>query len=278
MERFSTRMGFKPKRKEMQIHEMSDELRTGLWNLIWIAYLNRDMPGGMDQRQFAKLIWLTVLRDPIDEVPYMWDRVCDRVKQRFFGYQWYEVYDFIEGIVDIGDDATRQPFIEACNSVLEREKSGYRFVGERIAPVVSGVEIQAIEDAIEYPLETVSNHISQALQLFADRKDPDYRNSIKESISAVEALCRAIAGDDKATLSQALHIIERQGKVRIHPALIEGLSKIYGYTSDESGIRHALIENKEPSTSADAQFMLIMCSAFIHYLSAKATDAGVPLS
>jgi len=132
-----------------------------------------------------------------------------------------------------------------------------------------GVEIQAIEDAIEYPLETVSNHISQALQLFADRKDPDYRNSIKESISAVEALCRAIAGDDKATLSQALHIIERQGKVRIHPALIEGLSKIYGYTSDESGIRHALIENKEPSTSADAQFMLIMCSAFIHYLSRK---------
>jgi hypothetical protein len=42
------------------------------------------------------------------------------------------------------------------------------------------------------------------LDLFEGRKATDFRNSIKESISAVEAMCQILTGDDKATLGQAL--------------------------------------------------------------------------
>jgi hypothetical protein len=102
--------------------------------------------------------------------------------------------------------------------------------------------------------------------LLSNREQPDYRNSIKESISAVESLARIMTNNHKATLGDALKIIERSGK--LHPALKEGFSKLYGYTSDEGGIRHAMLE--EPNlTSADAKFFLISCTNFINYMKSK---------
>ena len=42
--------------------------------------------------------------------------------------------------------------------------------------------------------------------------------------------------------------------------------KLYGYTSDESGIRHAGRIDGKGTTFAEAKFMLIACSAFVNYL------------
>jgi hypothetical protein len=94
-------------------------------------------------------------------------------------------------------------------------------------------------------------------------RDDFYRNSIKESISAVEAMCKLAAHDDKATLGQVLP------KMGLHPALRDGFNKLYGYTNDADGIRHALLE-ESTLTFDDAKFMLVACAAFINYLKAKA--------
>lgn len=61
-------------------------------------------------------------------------------------------------------------------------------------------------------------------------------------------------------------MIEREGKVKLHPALKGAFDKLYGYTSSNSGIRHALVDDSIPVCSEDARFMLISCSAFINYL------------
>jgi hypothetical protein len=53
--------------------------------------------------------------------------------------------------------------------------------------------------------------------LFAGRKAPDYRNSIKESISTVEALCNIMVGSS-ATLGQTLEKLEDKG-VPLHAAI-----------------------------------------------------------
>jgi len=51
---------------------------------------------------------------------------------------------------------------------------------------------------------------------------------------------------------------------------------MYGYTSDEDGIRHAMLE--EPDVGfEDAKFMLVACSAFINYLKVKADKASINL-
>ena len=77
--------------------------------------------------------------------------------------------------------------------------------------------IQEINKIIDSPYQSVKIHINKALALYSDRKKPDYENSIKESISAVESYCALITNDKKATLGQALKQIEQ--KTNIHPAL-----------------------------------------------------------
>ncbi|MFT7288883.1 MAG: hypothetical protein ACI87W_003007 [Halieaceae bacterium] len=52
-------------------------------------------------------------------------------------------------------------------------------------------------------------HLQTALSLMNDRDMPDYRNSIKESISAVEAVASVIVSEEHTTLGKALGILER---------------------------------------------------------------------
>jgi hypothetical protein len=67
-------------------------------------------------------------------------------------------------------------------------------------------------------------------------------------------------------LSDALKVIERRGS--LHQALKEGFIKLYGYTSDEGGIRHAMLD--EPNLSAaDARYFLLSCTSFVNYLKAQ---------
>lgn len=42
--------------------------------------------------------------------------------------------------------------------------------------------------------------------------------------------------------------------------------KLYGYTSDANGIRHANGLGEGDSTFEEAKYMLICCSAFVNYL------------
>ena len=114
----------------------------------------------------------------------------------------------------------------------------------------------------------VAAHLQRALELLSDREQPDYRNSIKESISAVESMARVVVENPKATLGDALRVLEKRGT--LHPALKDGFGKLYGYTSDEQGIRHAMLD--EPSISAaDAKFFLLSCTSFANYLKAQLT-------
>ena len=115
----------------------------------------------------------------------------------------------------------------------------------------------------------VTGHLRCALELLSDGQNGDYRNSIKESISAVESLVQSITGNPKATLGQALNVIERDNSsMTIPKALKKAYSALYGYTSNEDGIRHAMLE--EPSlTASDAKYFLMVCTAFVNYLKAK---------
>ena len=143
-------------------------------------------------------------------------------------------------------------------------------MAKRASEISSSDEVDEIENAIEKstPYYGVKQHLSKAITLLNDKKNPDYRNSIKESISAVESLCATISRDKNATLGVALRGLEKRGV--LHPALKSAFSSLYGYTSDADGIRHALMEESN-LTSADARFMLISCSAFVNYVIASAT-------
>jgi hypothetical protein len=148
--------------------------------------------------------------------------------------------------------------------------SAYRFVNGVISPIINAQEIAEIGEAINNEPFTayklVNMHLKNALEKFSDRTKPDYRNSIKESISAVEALVKILTNEEASTLGYALKALKSQ--INIHTALEQGFTKIYGYTSDADGIRHALTQESNCSFE-DAKYMLVSCSAFINYLIAK---------
>lgn len=89
----------------------------------------------------------------------------------------------------------------------------------------------------------------------------------------MESQCCILTGDPKASLGAALIKMEDSG-VRIHPALNKALHQLYGYTSDDPGIRHGGIETANVDAPL-AQFMLVSCSAFVNYLrTVKVTIGG----
>ena len=293
--RFSQRKGITPVKTEIQKESMDDDLRNTLWNALtecyWDLYWRSIRPGYYslllggetppEMSIFLRRLWHDYFKEPIDGSDKRWKEIgkiyLEKIEKYYFSCEWYEVYDFIDFIAkNFYNAEVNKIFIDMCDSVLERELSAYRFVGNSIAEITSEEEISEIEESLEGAPPAVREHLESALALFSDRKSPDYRNSMKESILAVEAICKLITGDKKATLGRALDELQEVG-VKSHPALVEGFKKLYGYTSSADGIRHALLEESNLSQE-DAKFMLVACSAFTNYLLVKSSKAGININ
>ncbi len=284
MELFSQKYGYKPLKTVIQVKGMDSDLRNGLWNALdkhywWQAEkMSHPLEPLHDLYNLGIRLWEDYFKLQLDTMPIATKAFKDNIREYFYKCEWFEVYDFIQFVANhYGDTSINTNFINYCNIILKREVSGYRFIDTTIAPITREEELAEIEEVLHSKdsLEPVAIHLKSALDKFSDRESPDYRNSIKESISAVEAMCRLIAGSD-ATLGKALGEIQRQGTVDLHTALREAFDKLYGYTSDEGVIRHSLLEQPKLDFE-DAKFMLVSCSAFINYLKVKSNKAGIKL-
>lgn len=188
--------------------------------------------------------------------------------------KWYELFGFLECscyYLRTHDASGYADYmIDEINQLFERDNYSYRMNKETgdIIEVTSDSEIESINEALNHPVDSVRTHLETAMKLLsAAQKVPDYRNSVKESISAVEACCRNITGE--TTLDKAIAKLEGKGVV-INSEMKKGFSRLYYYTNDEAtGIRHALMDDVNAPTSDEAIYMLVVCSAFINYLTKK---------
>lgn len=277
---FSQRKGFKPVRSVIQKNSIDEALRTGLWNVLdvvlWENLQYEPFGRGFRNSNLWELFqryWVALFNKPLDNLPNSFDDALYVVRDHFFQCEWFEVYDFIEFTAQSAPDKFQKVFVESCNYILKQEMSACRIIDKRITEITAEEEIDSIEAALSNTdkLKGVQLHLQAALALMSDRKSPDFRNSMKESISAVEALAQKLTGDPKATLGAALKALEK--KYSMHPALKSSLLALYGYTSDADGIRHAMSD--EPNlTFIDAKFMLVACTAFINYLIGKTAESG----
>lgn len=190
--------------------------------------------------------------------------------------KWYRKLDLVEFSVKyVLEYKSKIPygyaedFISDLNSEFARLNFAYRIVDKEIVEITSDEEIVTIEDALANSTVTVRRHLNEALRLMSQRPLSDSRNSIKESISAVEAFCREKTGE--STLGKALSKLENNG-IKIPKMLKEAFDKLYAYTNQkDTGIRHALMDDDGTyvPSSDEAMFMLVSCSAFINYLGKK---------
>lgn len=263
-------MGLKPLQKALQIESIDQDLRNALWTAIDIAVWSEfDRGHASAVRQVLKTVWLLFFKHPLDRNPAP-DICIHHIRSYLFECRWNEVYDLVEFLLEHGKTFTGA-LLRECNSALERENAGYRIVGTEITPITNPIEMEAVESAYQSGFAGVDIHIKRAVELLSDRKAPDYRNAIKEAVSAVESACRIVSNNEKSTLGEALKRISE--KHPIHPAMEKGMSALYGFTNDAGGIRHSLLAESTVSFT-DAKFMVIACSAFVNYLAGKMSDLG----
>lgn len=283
---FSQRENLTKSIKDLQVKEIDLELRNRLWNLFshyyWKNFKN-SYDNSVRRSNFESLFfkyWDTFFKWTSDTMPYMFYEARDLIKTEYFELPWFRIFDFIEFTIKWSDYSHTHRFASsfttACNKTLEEENSAYRLINDIFVEITSDTEIESIEEAIQNTSQFsgIQTHLSSAIEHLSNRKNPDYRNSIKESISAVEAICQILTRDKNATLGTALDVLQKN--MNLHGAIKSGFSSLYGYSSNADGIRHALLE--EPTlTYIDAKYMLVTCSAFINYIIGHAGRLGIKL-
>lgn len=293
--RFSQRNGMAAVREKLQVDEFDEGTRNVIWNEV-LVYLR----GTSNYNLIIKRLRLDVYELSIDSQPTVLDCGAGGIEysRQVYHLEWLqdrirhgevaEILDIVEYLTDQDREEEwrcQYPYLfnsgsvdgevalscERINDLFAGKCVGYRFVKGVLCRIVDEEEIKSIESAITESPDAVAEQLNKALLAFADREHPNYANAVKESISAVESQCCILTGDPKASLGEALKKLEASG-VKIHPALSKALHQIYGYTSDDPGIRHGSTETADVD-AALAQFMLVTCSAFVNYL--RTMEGGI---
>lgn len=264
---FADRMRLTPQ-KRIQIKSMDSKLRNRLFNFY--ASIGKN-----NYYEYDDIIMYTL--DKIgEEISDSYTNASMLYKIFHDESSWYMPYEILEysleQIYNYDSDDIHGYYNDLTtklNTILSEEKSGYRFVNQQFVPITDKTELEEIKNAMHSAFGSVNSHIKKSLALYSDREKPDYENSIKESISAVESMCCIITGmsGSNATLGAAIKKLEENGVI-IHQAMKSAFSQLYGYTSDQDGIRHGGI-NFVNAPEEDARYMLVSCSAFVNYLKNK---------
>ena len=134
-----------------------------------------------------------------------------------------------------------------------------------VAPEEANAVVEAFQALRQAGLDGSVVHLRKASACI---NRGDWAGSVRESIHAVESVARQLDPEAARTLGPALKSLQRHG--RLHPALTDAFSKLYGYTSDQQGIRHALLDQTDAQVGQDeAVFMLGACASFASYLWRK---------
>ena len=248
----------------IQKDDLDSRTRNGIVNLVDFLIETLEHKHSLDN--FYEYIYKVIFCLTSDEMPYYpserREHIVDGIKTE---WEYHEIFSFLEAILKwykekYYDDSIYTIF----NSLFEKECVGYRFINGEITDIISKEEIDEVEEALNTKYNACNKCISKALSHLYDREKPDYSNSVKESISAIEAMCNIILESKNSTLGEAANQLEENGW-KIHGAMKKAYSSLYGYTSDKSGIRHnhGIDEN---TTFEEAKYMLVSCSAFLNYL------------
>lgn len=189
---------------------------------------------------------------------------------------WYIKLSLIEFTIDYMritfEDSERlqilNRFIDDLNDEFERTHYGYRVINDIITDIITEPEKTSIKKALTSSEDVVKAHLERALVLYSQRPDPDYKNSIKESISAIEALFRIKTGESK--FGPAYKKIKEA--ITIHPRIQEIIQKVYDYTNQpDTGIRHSKVIEGQTMVPGEpeCQLMLVSCSSIINYVQEK---------
>ena len=284
--RFSQRYGYEPLPEPMRLGHIPDDLRreicntvrTTLSNISYSAYAGA-RPSVGQVRGFIEYVLGNVFSVTENEIA---TKVGARNPYDFFEKflkkeKFNKILDLLEIMIS-GMERQDLPIIDYFTRTIielfDKHSAAYQLdTSQRPYSFTSRAnkeEGEAIQQAVETirqgGMSGAVTHIRKARKFMNKR---EYADSIRESIHVVESVARKMDPASSKTLGPALKSLERAGLLK-HKALKEGFNNIYGYTNDEEGIRHPLVDQSSADVGLDeAIFMFGACASFAAYLTQK---------
>ena len=279
--RFGEREGATKIPGQLQCGELTPELRSLLWAVTFASLKKSIKYPPVSGYAFFSRPWnallktrhVFILHKPIDEFSPECRYHVDPLKQLFFRGTYIEVFEFLEFVMGAKD--CPYGFADKITGALRHARAAYIVVEKRVIfPTATEEEATALEGAFdELQGESFAGARSHLLNAGEELNRGEYANSVRESIHAVESISRAIVPGAKA-LAPALSALEE--RAHLHGALKKAFGALYGFTCEEQGVRHPLLDKNEAEVDREsAVFMLGACASFVSYLANKGRQAGL---
>ena len=280
---FSQAAGIDPLPQPAKLHELPRKARNALWSrfFLWTKgsgshhydYVGLGAPWDVIFYEYH----VSILEMPGDEFSDGLDVQWRAIKELFLGAAYNRVFDLLQFIMR--HELVPDGFREYVVATLQECMCAYAVIeGEWIiVPTAIPEQRKAVEDAFRVladgPFGGARQHLSKSGECI---NIGDYSGSVRESIHAVESVARRIDNNSRKSLAPALESLSKSGLV-LHGAFKSGIEKLYGYTSDQEGIRHSLSDATTNVDVADAVFMFGACASFAAYLVEKARGVGIQI-
>ncbi len=219
---FSSRKVLVQPAPKTKLGELSEVLRTALWNDFYKIYKSRVTRSGVQDRverpmaELLRFVWSEYLGNAVDDYPGH-DKMIEEIRRLFSSDEWFVPLDLLELLYANADHLGifRPGFDQHINGRLDVTNAAYSFVNGRFVDRMTEEEKDSVGQAMSSPLDLVNGHMIEAARLLADRRNPSLANCVKEAILAVEAQARASVNDDSLTLNQAINKLD--AKLELHP-------------------------------------------------------------
>ena len=282
---FSQRHGYEPLPEVMRLEELPEKARIGAYNIIfdivsvcgdWSYHTNKPVP------RMCRSAISACLAQAGDTIPDFYQDIASQLRHIILKEPFNRVFDLLEYVASHRDDRNTdegrklngrlERFPSQINDVFDRHRAAYVFDTSqppyRIWPRTSEAQGKAVQNAVamlkECQLPAAVTHLRQA----ADHLDlGNHADAIVDCIHAVESVARFFDPKASETLGPAIDSLQRQGVLK-HPALAKVIRVLYGFTSNEEGVRHALVFNDEADVDInEAMLMFGACASLAAYLA-----------
>jgi len=281
---FSDRNNIDSIPKEMQIDNLDERSRKSIYNLwseIYVECRNACNYEGGNWDEAINLIYTKLYNQTLGPLESVKENVLvEIIENTILKDKYNKIFDLLEYTTILfeatihcyGNNVLRRDnYYTLYNNLFESEYIGYRFLDRCIVPITDPIEVQSIKQAFSDSYNKVREHISKANRFLSDRDKPDCENSIKESISALEALAQIITRTDGAQASLGKMLTKLEKEKIITSAMKGAFSALYGFASNSRGVRHSG-NNGDIVSFEEAKYILVVSTAFINYVMSKRKD------
>ena len=127
--------------------------------------------------------------------------------------KWFKFYDMCEFLIAHGSQG--REIAAAVQRKLDTHNIGCQLVDEKFVPALSREEAGEVGRALTVPFPEARKCMKRAVSHFRNRERPDYVNTVKDAISAVESLVKEWTG--KKDIRSGLHQLAQDGILRRDP-------------------------------------------------------------